>query len=141
MINFQNLRDDLKNGTTINSYVAIRYDEPYREGHQSKHDNFKVILPFQKDRIDRKSVYEILESSGVGVPKYYEWRSRSGCTFCFFQRKIEWVRLKERHPDAFERAKNLEKNALDHGSPFTWSERESLQELEKPERVEQIRND
>ena len=135
------IRDDLKNGTTINSYVAIRYDEPYREGHQSKHDNFKVILPFQKDRIDRKSVYEILESSGVGVPKYYEWRSRSGCTFCFFQRKIEWVRLKERHPDAFERAKNLEKNALDHGSPFTWSERESLQELEKPERIEQIRND
>ena len=48
------IRDDLKSGTTINSYVAIRYDEPYREGHQSKHDNFKVILPFQKDRIDRK---------------------------------------------------------------------------------------
>ena len=48
------IRDDLKSGTTINSYVAIRYDEPYREGHQSKHDIFKVILPFQKDRIDRK---------------------------------------------------------------------------------------
>ena len=48
-------------------------------------------------------------------------------------------KIKERHPEAFERAKNLEKNALDHGSPFTWSE-ESLQELEK-RRVEQIRND
>ena len=24
------IRDDLKSGTTINSYVAIRYDEPYR---------------------------------------------------------------------------------------------------------------
>jgi len=42
------------------------------------------------------------------------------------------------HPDAFEEAKRYEKNALDHGSPFTWSDRESLEELAKPERVEQI---
>ena len=133
------IKDDLEKGIHVNSYVAIRYDEPYREGHQSRSENFKVILPFQKDRIDKKAVFEILESSGVGIPKYYEWRSRSGCTFCFFQRKIEWVRLKEKHPDAFERAKSLEKNALDHGSPFTWSERESLKELEKPERVKEIK--
>ena len=52
------------------------------------------------------------------MPKYHEWRSRSGCTFCFFQKKIELVRLKERHPDTFERAKNLEKNALDHALPL-----------------------
>ena len=81
---------------------------------------------------------DILESSGVGYPKYYEWRSRSGCTFCFFQQKIEWVRLKERHPEGFEEAKALEKNALEHGSPFTWSQGESLTDLEKPERVAQI---
>ena len=42
------IRDDLKKGITINSYVAIRYDEPYREGHQSKHDNFKVVLLVSK---------------------------------------------------------------------------------------------
>jgi hypothetical protein len=45
------------------------------------------------------------------------------------------------HPEAFEEAKRYEKNALDHGSPFTWTERESLKELEKPERVEQIKAD
>ena len=84
---------------------------------------------------------DILESSGVGYPKYYEWRSRSGCTFCFFQQKIEWVRLKERHPEAFEEAKALEKDALEHGSPFTWSSGESLTELEQPERVAQIVED
>ena len=45
----------------------------------------------------------------------------------------------ERHPDFFEEAKGYEKSALVHGSPFTWSEGESLDELAKPERVEQIR--
>ena len=133
------IKKDLDNGVQINSYVGIRYDESYREGHQSHSKNYKVILPFQKDRIDRSEVLSILENSGIGVPKYYDWRSRSGCTFCFFQRKIEWVRLRERHPDAFERAKKLEKTALSHGSPFTWSESESLIDLEKPERIEAIK--
>jgi hypothetical protein len=82
-----------------------------------------------------------LDSSGVGWPEYYDWRSRSGCTFCFFQQKIEWVRLKERHPEAFEDAKNYEKDALAHGSPFTWSQGESLIQLEAPERIEQIIKD
>ncbi|MCY3985772.1 MAG: radical SAM protein, partial [Candidatus Dadabacteria bacterium] len=63
----------------------------------------------------------------------------SGCTFCFFQQKIEWVRLRERHPEAFEEAKSYEKDAVAHGSPFTWSQGESLDELERPERIEQIR--
>jgi len=45
------------------------------------------------------------------------------------------------HPEAFEEAKSYEKTALEHGSPFTWSERESLEELAKPERVAQIERD
>ena len=115
--------------------------EEYREGYTSKHDNLKVSLPFRDAGIDKRGVMDILDSSGVGLPKYYDWRSRSGCTFCFFQQKIEWVRLKERHPEAFEEAKQYEKNALEHGSPFTWTQSESLSELEKPARVIQIVTD
>ncbi|GAB3497689.1 phosphoadenosine phosphosulfate reductase family protein [Curvibacter fontanus] len=125
-------------GDMVTSYVAIRSDEDYREGYSAKHPNLTVSLPFREAGVDKKGVHDILESSGVGMPKYYDWRSRSGCTFCFFQQKIEWVRLKERHPDAFEEAKSYEKNALEHGSPFTWSKGESLDELEKPARVIQI---
>jgi 3'-phosphoadenosine 5'-phosphosulfate sulfotransferase (PAPS reductase)/FAD synthetase len=125
-------------GDKVTSYVAIRSDEDYREGYTAKHPNLTVSLPFREAGVDKKGVHDILESSGVGLPKYYDWRSRSGCTFCFFQQKIEWVRLKERHPDAFEEAKSYEKNALEHGSPFTWSKGESLDELEKPARVIQI---
>lgn len=135
------IRPMLAAGDTVTTYVAIRADEEYREGYTSKHENLKVRLPFREGGIDKKGVMDILESSGVGVPKYYDWRSRSGCTFCFFQQKIEWVRLKERHPDAFEEAKQYEKSALEHGSPFTWTQGEPLDELEKPARVIQIVTD
>lgn len=128
----------LASGAKVTSYVAIRADEHFREGYSSSQDNLIIKLPFRDAGIDKAGVMDILESSGVGYPKYYEWRSRSGCTFCFFQQKIEWVRLKERHPEAFEEAKALEKDALEHGSPFTWSSGESLAELEKPERISQI---
>ncbi len=128
-------------GEKVTSYVAIRADEEFREGYSSKQENLSVKLPFREAGIDKPAVVDILESSGVGYPKYYEWRSRSGCTFCFFQQKIEWVRLRERHPDAFEEAKSLEKDALEHGSPFTWSAGESLIEMEKPERIAQIIED
>ena len=127
-------------GFSVYSYVAIRSDENFREGLKSKKD-ITTILPFRENHIDKQGVFEILENSGLGLPKYYEWRSRSGCTFCFFQRKIEWVGLLERHPEAFENAKSLEKNAMDHGSQFTWSENESLEELSKPERIAEIKAD
>jgi hypothetical protein len=123
------------------SYVAIRADEDHRDGMISNEEFLDVKLPFREDGIDKPGVIDILEGSGLGLPKYYEWRSRSGCTFCFFQQKIEWVGLKKHHPEEFEAAKAYEKNALDHGSPFTWSQSESLEELEKPERIAEIESD
>lgn len=135
------VRQFLDAGDTVISYVAIRSDEEYREGYQSNKDKLVVRLPFKDSGIDKASVIEILEGSGLGLPDYYDWRTRSGCTFCFFQQKIEWVRLRERHPEAFEEAKQYEKSAIEHGSPFTWSQGESLADLEKPERQEQIRQE
>lgn len=135
------LRDDLEAGTVIHSYVAIRADEPAREGYQATHPNMRVHLPLKQAGIDRAGVIEILEQAEVGEPAYYDWRSRSGCTFCFFQQKIEWVRLAEHHPERFEEALDYEKTALRDGSPFTWSQGESLSELIAPERVATIKAD
>lgn len=128
-------------GDEVISYVAIRSDEDHREGYSSTNDRLRVEMPFRSAGIDRARVVNILEASGVGLPRYYQWRSRSGCTFCFFQQKIEWVRLRREHPDAFEEAKQYEKSALEHGSPFTWSQGESLADLERPERMAQIEAD
>lgn len=135
------IKPELEAGNKIFSYVAIRSDEEFREGYKGNHENMKTILPFKKDGIDKQGVIGILEASGLGMPKYYDWRSRSGCTFCFFQQKIEWVGLKERHPEAFEDAKSYEKFAVNGDVPFTWVEGESLDELTTPERIKQIKAD
>ncbi|MBS3929429.1 MAG: phosphoadenosine phosphosulfate reductase family protein [Sphingomonadales bacterium] len=135
------LKEDLEAGTTIHSYVAIRADEPSREGYQATHPNMRVHFPLRDAGIDRAGVLEILDQSDVGEPEYYKWRSRSGCTFCFYQQKIEWVRLAENHPDRFAEAIDYEKSALKDGSPFTWSQGESLTELIAPDRVDQIKAD
>ncbi len=128
-------------GDEVYSYVAIRADEEHRTGMIEHHPNFHVVLPFREGGIDKAGVYEILDSAGIGLPAYYEWRSRSGCTFCFFQQKIEWVNLLEHHPDKFKEAMAYEKTALEDGSPFTWSQGESLAELSQPKRIAQIKTD
>ena len=128
-------------GQTVYSYVAIRADEPYRKGYSSTKDRMLVKFPFREVGINKADVIDILDSAGLGLPEYYAWRSRSGCTFCFFQQKIEWVRLREQHPEAFEEAKQYEKTAVECGSPFTWSQGESLENLSKPERIRQIKEE
>ena len=126
------------------SYVAIRADESNRKGYISTKKNIKTAFPFVDDGIDHAGVMKILDDAGIGLPSYYEWRTRSGCYFCFFQRKAEWVGLADRHPELFERAVAIEKKVLkDAGSgqdksyadhamkerAYTWSSGESLPDL------------
>uniref|UniRef100_UPI003FEE7E99 phosphoadenosine phosphosulfate reductase n=1 Tax=Prevotella sp. TaxID=59823 RepID=UPI003FEE7E99 len=100
------------------------------------------------DIIVKDDVFRLLRESGVGVPKYYEeipfevegkkgtyCRSRSGCFFCFYQQKIEWIWLYEQHPDLYRKAMSFEKDG------YTWNQGESLADLIKPERVKQIKLD
>lgn len=136
----------LKAGGKIFSYIAIRADED-RLGYNPANSSIVPVFPFVEDGIDLAGVQQILKSDpDLGIPKYYDWRSRSGCTFCFYQQKIEWVRLFERHPDKFKEAVDLEKASIASsiergGSAFTWSERETLEELTQPDRIEQIKFD
>ena len=101
-----------------------------------------------EDVLVKGDIFRILEESGVGVPAYYNEvefevdgktgtysRSRSGCYFCFFQQKIEWVWLYEQHRDLFDKAMEFEKDG------YTWNQGESLAELSRPERIRQIKLD
>jgi len=121
------------------NYVGIRADELHREGYISTKPNVKTVFPFIEDNIRREDVLRILQDSGLGLPRYYEWRSRSGCYFCFFQQKREWVGLLENHPDLFEKAKAYEKFDPITGERYTWMQDESLDELSRPERIAEIK--
>jgi 3'-phosphoadenosine 5'-phosphosulfate sulfotransferase (PAPS reductase)/FAD synthetase len=101
----------------------------------------------KEEGLIREDIFAILRST-VGVPQYYNQvefevngkkgtyaRSRSGCFFCFFQQKIEWIWLYEQHPDLFLKAMEYEKDG------YAWIENETLAELIKPERMERIKED
>ena len=103
------------------SYIGIRADEDDRKGYISKRKNITACYPFIEDKISLQGVYKLLKDSGLGIPTYYKWRSRSGCYFCFYQRRIEWVGLLENHPDLFKQAESYEKKG------FTWIKGKSLQ--------------
>jgi len=118
----------VKNDEAI-TYVAIRADEPQREGYLSKKPNIKACYPFKEAGLVKDDILQILKESGVGLPQYYQWRSRSGCYFCFFQRKEEWVGLSENHPDLFEKARYYEQYHKEKGHRYTWSPGESLDDL------------
>ena len=117
------------------SYIGIRADEQ-RGGYISHKPNIKASYPFVEDGIVRADVFRILEDS-VGIPDYYRWRSRSGCYFCFFQRRDEWLGLADTHPELFERAKRYEKTDSRTGKQFTWVQGTTLDEvLAQRERIE-----
>jgi 3'-phosphoadenosine 5'-phosphosulfate sulfotransferase (PAPS reductase)/FAD synthetase len=113
------------------SYIGIRADEN-RDGYVAKKppslsnkQNIIPVYPFKDDGLGLADIKMLLESNGVGLPSYYEWRSRSGCYFCFYQQIGEWQRLKKYHPDLFEKAKEYER--LSDG--FTWCEGRTLDEI------------
>lgn len=124
--------------------VVFKYLKEKTDYPVGKLKDFPLI--YNKDIIIRDDVFKMLEESGVGVPNYYKEiefehngekatysRSRSGCFFCFFQQKIEWVWLYEQHNDLFLKAMEYEKDG------YTWIQDESLKDLIKPERIDQIK--
>ena len=131
--------EDYVGDDDVVSYIGIRADEN-RIGYFSPgKPNIKPTYPFRDDGLTKTDIVRILEASGLGIPAYYDWRTRSGCYFCFFQRKVEWVGLKERHPELYQMSKDYEKMVpgREEGM-FTWSQGESLEDLEQPERVADI---
>jgi len=126
-------------GPVIN-YVGLRADEN-RTGYISTKPNILPVYPFQDDGLVRADVIRILEDNGLGLPPYMDWgRSRSGCYFCFYQQKIEWVRLFETYPKYFALAMEYEEKTVQIGAQFYWCKNEPLRQLCKPERMRAIKD-
>lgn len=83
------------------------------EEHRAK--KFKHhAYPLLELGIDRKQCKEILKKSGFGVPR------KSGCFICPYQRKSDFINLRKNHPDLWEIAVELEKNAQIRSEAFTY---------------------
>lgn len=122
-------------------YIGIRADEQNRKGYISTKPNIRARFPFVEDDLRLADIMRILEDSHLGLPDYYKWRSRSGCFFCFYQQKREWIGLYETHPKLFQEAMRYERMDPVTGETYTWSEREKLSDLIKPNRLKQIKDD
>ncbi len=131
--------EDYVGDKPVVNYVAIRADED-RIGYISHKPNITPSFPFRDDGIVYDDVLRILEDAGLGLPQYTTWgRTRSGCFFCFYQQKIEWVRLKETYPDLYEQAKAYESPNGINGNVFYWNSDESLEDIEQPQRTAEIK--
>jgi 3'-phosphoadenosine 5'-phosphosulfate sulfotransferase (PAPS reductase)/FAD synthetase len=115
------------------SYIGIRADEN-RDGYVAKkptvlsqQPNIVPVYPFKDDGLGLADVTQVLEESGLGLPAYYKWRSRSGCYFCFYQQIGEWQRLKDEHPELFKKAKAYEEGT--DVRRFTWTQGKTLDEI------------
>jgi hypothetical protein len=115
-------------------YFGLRADEPERVGaFESK--KLTPKYPLREAGIGLATVYRLVGEKGlmpptffwkrlwdevirkVGEPKemsewmisrIFAWRSRPNCSFCFFQRRYEWVGLLWNHPSLFEDAERIE---------------------------------
>lgn len=122
-------------------YIGIRADEPHRKGYISTKPNIQARFPFVEDGLRLKDVLRILKDSKLGLPEYYKWRSRSGCFFCFYQQRREWVGLLETHPTLFKKAMEYERKDPVTGELYTWVQGESLAELSCDDRIVAIKAD
>ena len=116
------------------SYIGIRADE-HRDGYISKKPNITPVFPFKQRGLVKTDIYRLLEESGIGLPDYYRWRSRSGCFFCFFSVSMSGLSWRRSTQTCLRKRLKYEQDHAD-GRTYTWTEGETL--LELLERKDQI---
>ena len=125
-------------------YIGIRFDEAHRVKSSTSTDNYiNERFPFVDNCIGSKDVLQILENVGIGLADFYKWKRRSGCYFCFYQNKMDWLLLHEHHPELFQKAIDLELNneKIKRGGHFGWNYEMPLKEMIKPKMMKKIKTD
>jgi 3'-phosphoadenosine 5'-phosphosulfate sulfotransferase (PAPS reductase)/FAD synthetase len=85
------------------------------ESHRAKasgRDDIVNLFPLLAAGMDRPACAERILAEGLPVPR------KSGCWFCPFQSKSNWIELKQDRPHLFDRAATIEKNASGYERGF-----------------------
>jgi hypothetical protein len=127
------------NGSSEKITIAIGLDagpadlrRTYGGGKLDDH-RYEYWYPLQEWGFDRQACTDIIRREGIEVPP------KSSCFFCPAMKKREIVELREKHPDLYQRALRLERQALTGkhklrstkglGRNFAWGELEKQPEL------------
>ena len=102
--------------TPIKQYLRTKYGKKetfiddifisFDEFHRMKTSDVKyqkLEYPLVYDKIDRQECLSIIKEAGYPIPV------KSGCFMCPFTKKSEWINLKLKHKDLFEKSLSLEK--------------------------------
>lgn len=132
-------------------YFGLRADEPDRVG---AFGSKKLVpkYPLREAGIGLPTVYHIVGTKNLEPPEFFwqrlydevtrqvgktknfprwltqrlfAWRSRPNCSFCFFQRRYEWVGLLWHYPELFAEAEEIERFGGDgpqvrREAPISW---------------------
>lgn len=105
----ENYRDRIGMGERIIRAIGIHAGET-RRGKIPDTDNFVFIYPLREWGWFQADCEASIVRAGIPVPV------KSACFFCPAMRKAEVLRLAKEHPDLFERAVEIERNAIEAGN-------------------------
>lgn len=90
----------------VGNILGITTDE-IRRVRENKLKYLKNLFPFVELGMSRDDVLKVYDEIGIKRPV------KSGCWFCPFQRKVDWINLKNNYPEYFQLAIELEENVID----------------------------
>ena len=108
-------------------WIGIDSSESHRA---EKHSGGNVRFPLIEMGIDRSGCKKILMDSCLGVPV------KSGCFFCPYQKKRQWIELKRDCQDDWEIAVRLEAQSMERSPEYTltgsrWKLEDFVADLDK----------
>jgi 3'-phosphoadenosine 5'-phosphosulfate sulfotransferase (PAPS reductase)/FAD synthetase len=87
----------------FNVYIGISLEESHRKKESGRKDRI-MLYPLIDAGIDREGCKRIIEQEGFNVPV------KSGCYFCPFQSRENWIQLLKRYPELFDNSIKFEEN-------------------------------
>jgi 3'-phosphoadenosine 5'-phosphosulfate sulfotransferase (PAPS reductase)/FAD synthetase len=96
--------------------IGIDAGEAHRakeSGHKQFHNRFPLI----ERGLDRDDCVDVIRKAELPVPR------KSGCFYCPFQPKGQWIALRKEHKELFQIAVDMEKNGSNYGKLFLAGDR------------------
>ena len=101
------------------TWIGIDQGEEHRAEKRKKQGN---RFPLIEMGLDRNECIRTIREVGLGVPQ------KSGCFFCPYQRKRQWIELKKYYPDLWKIAVKMEEQSRERTPLYTFKGGVSLED-------------